>query len=154
MSGGTVRQRLAAKGLTLPEVYQPTANYVATTVAGKYLFIAGVGPTVGRKVIVGGRVGAELTTAQGREGARLTALNALANADAAVGLDRIRRACRMFGLVRCTPDFTDLETVFSGADEVIGTAFGDSARPAWAMVGSPGLPIGIAVEIESIFELI
>src|SRR5262245_31683731 len=144
-----VRERLAAAGMTLPPVYAPGASYIPTRQEGKLLFIAGVGPTEGRRVVFSGHVGANLSAADGKAAARLPALNAFAYADAAVGLDRIARAVRMFGLVRCVPDFTDLETVFTGADEAVAAAFGSDARPAWSMVGSPGLPIGIAVEIES-----
>lgn len=151
---GKVRARLAAHGLSLPPIYAPGANYIPARQEGKLLFVAGVGPTEGRKVAYAGHVGANLTVADGRAAARLTALNALAYADEAIGLDRIARAVRMFGLVRCTPEFADLESVFAAADDAIAAAFGDSARPVWAMVGAPGLPIGIAVEIESIFELL
>jgi enamine deaminase RidA (YjgF/YER057c/UK114 family) len=139
--------------LVLSPVYKPGANYIPTTQAGQYLFVAGVGPTEGRKAVWTGHVGRNLSVADGTAAARLTMLNALAYADAAVGLDRIKRAVRMFGLVRCVPEFTEIEAVLAGADELIAAAFGTDTRPAWAMVGSPGLPIDMAVEIESIFEL-
>jgi enamine deaminase RidA (YjgF/YER057c/UK114 family) len=149
----SVRERLAAAGMALPTVYAPGANYIPTRQEGKLLFVAGVGPTEGRRAVFTGHVGTNLSVADGKAAARLTALNAFAYADQAVGLDSIARAVRMFGLVRCVPEFTELEAVFTGADEAVAAAFGRSARPVWSMVGSPGLPIGIAVEIESIFEL-
>lgn len=152
MSGG-VRQRLEAAGFKLPPLFGPAGNYVSSVDAAGHIFVAGVGPTEGRSLVWTGRVGETLSIDQGRQASRLTALNALAILDASVGLDRIARCARMFGLVRATPEFTDHEAVLAGADEVIAAAFGSQARPAWTMVGVPCLPMRIAVEIESVFAL-
>lgn len=149
----TVRARLEAAGFTLPPPFGPAGNYVSSVDAAGYVFVAGVGPTDGRTLVWTGRVGDTLTIDQGRQAARLTALNALAILEASVGLDRVRACVRMFGLVCATPDFTQHMEVLAGADEVIAAAFGPQARPAWAAIGSPCLPVRIAVEIESIFAV-
>ena len=148
-----VRQRLEAAGFTLPPPFGPAGNYVSAVDAAGHVFVAGVGPTEGRRLVWTGRVGDTLTLDQGRQAARLTALNALAILEASVGLDRVRACVRMFGLVCATPDFTQHLEVLAGADEVIAAAFGPQARPAWAAIGSPCLPVRIAVEIESVFAV-
>lgn len=148
-----VRARLEAAGFTLPPPFGPAGTYVSSVETPGHVFVAGVGPTEGRSLVWTGRVGETLSVADGRQAARLTALNALAILDAAIGLDRVQACVRMFGLVCSTPDFTEHMDVLAGADEVIAVAFGPQARPAWAAVGSPCLPVRIAVEIESVFAV-
>jgi enamine deaminase RidA (YjgF/YER057c/UK114 family) len=150
---GRVRARLEAAGFRLPPPFGPAGTYVSSVETPGHVFVAGVGPTEGRSLVWTGRVGDTLTVDQGRQAAQLTALNALAILDTAVGLDRVRACVRMFGLVCSTPDFTEHMEVLAGADEVIAAAFGPQARPVWAAVGSPCLPVRIAVEIEALFAV-
>src|SRR6266478_6340679 len=72
--------RLRELGLVLPKPPSPLGAYVEASRVGSLLFLSGTLPLVNRKLAISGRLGANLSVDQGREAARLAALNALAAA--------------------------------------------------------------------------
>ena len=93
-------RRLETLGIVLPQAPSPVANYVRAVRSGPWLFVAGQGPLRDGEVVWRGRVGAELTEAQGREAARLAAMNAVSILKAELGdLDRVRRIVKLTGWV-------------------------------------------------------
>jgi enamine deaminase RidA (YjgF/YER057c/UK114 family) len=69
-------------------------------------------------------------------------------------LDKIARLVKTFGLVQCTPEFTDHPAVINGFSELIRDVFGEEQGiAARSAVGAPSLPAGMSVEVEAIFEL-
>ena len=102
-----------------------------------------------------GKVGRDITLEEARAGARLCALNAVAQAKAFLGqLDRITRVCQVQGFVNAVPEFTDHPVVINGASdllvEIFGEAVGHHARFA---VGAGSLPFNVAVELAVVFEV-
>ncbi len=152
---GNIDARLAELGITLPPATAPVANYVPFVVSGSLVFISGqVGMADGKPGYVG-RLGAGLTVDDGYRAARLCGLNLLTQLKTACGgdLDRVRRVVRLGGFVNCTPDFTDQPRVVNGASDLMVEVFGDAGRHARAAVGAPALPLGVAVEVEGVFEI-
>lgn len=149
-----IEARLAELGLTLPAAAAPVANYVPWVISGHLLFISGQLPMRDGQVAITGRLGAELSIAQGQEAARLCALMVLAQARAATGdLDRITRCLELGGFVACTPDFTDHPKVINGASDLVVAVLGDAGRHSRFAVGAPSLPLNAAVEIRATFEI-
>jgi enamine deaminase RidA (YjgF/YER057c/UK114 family) len=150
-----IEQRLAARGLELPDAPAPAANYVPCTISGKLLLVAGQLPFVKGQVAVSGRLGDGVSLEQGQEAARICALNLLAQARAACAgdLDRLARCLKLGGFVSCTPDFTDHPAVINGASDLMVEAMGEAGRHARFAVGCASLPRAAAVEVEGIFEL-
>ena len=150
-----IEQRLAARGLELPDAPAPAANYVPYTISGKLLFVAGQLPFRKGEVAVGGRVGDDVTLEQGKEAARICALNVLAQAKAACGgdLSRLARCLKLGGFVSCGPSFTEHPAVINGASDLMVEAMGEAGQHARFAVGCASLPRGAAVEVEAIFEL-
>ena len=150
-----VEQRLAQQGLELPDAPAPAANYVPYTIGGKLLFVSGQLPFREGRVAVTGKVGAEVSVAQGQEAARLCALNLLAQAKAACGgdLSKLSRCVKLGGFVACAPDFGDHPEVVNGASDLMVQAMGEAGRHARFAVGCASLPRDAAVEVEAIFEL-
>jgi enamine deaminase RidA (YjgF/YER057c/UK114 family) len=150
-----VEQRLAQQGFELPDAPAPAANYAPYTISGRLLFVAGQLPFRGRQVAVTGRLGAEVSVADGQEAARLCALNLLAQAKAACGgeLDRLGRCLKLGGFVACTPEFGDHPEVVNGASDLMVQVMGEAGRHARFAVGCASLPRNAAVEVEAIFEL-
>ena len=69
-------------------------------------------------------------------------------------LDKIRRVVKVLGVVNCTPEFTHQPAVINGCSELFGQIFGsDAGIGARSAIAAPALPLGVAVEIEAIFEL-
>ena len=150
-----IEQRLAARGVDLPDAPAPAANYVPYTISGKLLFVAGQLPFRRGEVAISGRVGDDVTVEQGQEAARICALNLLAQAKAACGgdLDRLARCLKLGGFVSCAPEFTDHPAVINGASDLMVQAMGEAGQHARFAVGCASLPRGAAVEVEAIFEL-
>jgi len=150
-----IERRLAAAGLELPQAAAPAANYVPYTLSGRLVLVAGQMPFEGGRVAVVGRLGDDVSLAEGQKAARLCALNLLAQAKAACGgdLDRLGRCLKLGGFVSCTPDFTEHPEVVNGASDLIVLAMGEAGRHARFAVGCPSLPRNAAVEVEAIFEL-
>jgi enamine deaminase RidA (YjgF/YER057c/UK114 family) len=150
-----IEQRLAARGLELPEAPAPAANYVPYTISGKLLFVAGQLPFRHGQVAVTGRLGEAVSLEQGQEAARICALNLLAQAKAACGgdLSRLARCLKLGGFVSCAPTFAEHPAVINGASDLMVEALGEAGRHARFAVGCASLPRGAAVEVEAIFEL-
>ena len=150
----TAEARLAALGITLPGPAAPAANYVPFVLAGKQLFVSGQLPLSAGKVLFSGRLGADLELEDGVAAARLCAINILAQAKAALGdLEKIVRCVKLGGFVACTSDFTDQPKVINGASDLMVEVLGERGRHARFAVGAPALPLGVAVEIDALFEV-
>jgi enamine deaminase RidA (YjgF/YER057c/UK114 family) len=152
---GTIDARLAELGIELPDAPAPAANYVPYVQSGNLLFISG---QISRddSGLITGKVGAELDTAQGAAAARTCALALIAQAKAACDgeLGKITRVVKLTGFVNSTPDFAEQPQVINGASDVIADIFGDKiGAHARAAVSAGALPLGVAVEIEAVFEL-
>lgn len=146
--------RLAELGLSLPDAPAPAANYVPWVISGKQVFVSGqISQTQGG--LIRGKLGADLSTEQGADAAKTCALSLLAQLRAAVDgdLSRLKRVVKLVGFVNCTPDFTDQPKVINGASDLMVALLGDAGRHARSAVGAPSLPLGVAVEIEAIFEI-
>lgn len=152
---GRIEARLAELGIELPEPAAPAANYVPFTVLGDLVFIAGQLPVWNGEQRFLGQLGRDLGVEEGREAARLCALNNIAQLKAACDgdLDRARRCGRVGGFVNCVPAFTDQALVLNGASDLLGEVFGEAGRHARYAVGAPSLPFGCAVEVESIWQI-
>jgi enamine deaminase RidA (YjgF/YER057c/UK114 family) len=154
MSEQSPADRLAALGLTLPEVVPPLAAYVPATRTGNLVYTAGQLPVADGKVLATGKVGAEVSADEAKWLARTSALNALAAAaSAAGGLNGIRRVVKMTGFVASAPDFTGQPQVVNGASELMLEVFGDAGKHARSAVGVAVLPLDAPVEIELIVEV-
>jgi enamine deaminase RidA (YjgF/YER057c/UK114 family) len=148
---GKVEARLKSLGIALPAAPNPVANYVPSCLAGNLLFISGQISRAADGAVSKGRLGADLTIDQGREAARLAALNVLAQVKAAVGeLDRVAQVVRLTGFVNAAPDFTDHPQVVNGASDLMVEVLGDKGRHTRAAVGVSSLPMGCAVEVDAI----
>ena len=147
-------EKLRSLGLELPPPPTPAARYVPAVRTGNLLFVSGHGPVREGKVQFIGKVGRELSIEQGYEAARLTALGMLATVKASLGdLGKVRRVVKLLGMVNCTEDFTRTPQVINGASDLLCELWGDMGAHARSAVGFQQLPNGMAVEIESIFEV-
>ena len=151
---GKIDARLGELGISLPEAAAPVANYVAFVRSGNLLHVSGQiaqdenGP-------VKGKLGADMETAAGAAAARRCALSLIAQVRAACDgdLDRVVRVVKLNGFVNSAPDFTDQPKVINGASDLMVEVFGDAGRHARSAVGVAGLPLGVAVEIDAVFEI-
>jgi enamine deaminase RidA (YjgF/YER057c/UK114 family) len=151
---GKFETKLAEMGVTLPDAPAPAANYVPYVQVGDILYVSG---QISRDAsgLITGKLGADMDTATGANAARSCAVALLAQVKAACGgdLDRLVRVVKLGGFVNSTPEFTEQPQVINGASDLLGAALGDAGKHARAAVSAASLPLGVAVEIEGIFQI-
>jgi len=146
--------RLRELGLVLPKPPTPLGAYVETSQVGSLLFLSGTLPIVNGKLAISGRLGQNLSVEQGREAARLAALNALAAAQAHVGdLDRVKKVVKASVLISATEEFVEHAAVADGASDLFVQLFGPQAGHVRIVYGVQSTPIGTPVIVETIFEI-
>jgi enamine deaminase RidA (YjgF/YER057c/UK114 family) len=147
-------EKLKQKGIVLPEVPSPIANYVNAVRTGNLLFLAGKGPLKADGKYVTGTLGKDLTIEQGYEAARLIALMQIAVLKKELGdLSKVKRIVKVLGLVNSTDDFADQPKVINGFSDLMVEIFGEKGKHARSAIGVNTLPMHIAVEVELVVEV-
>lgn len=150
----TIETRLSELGLALPDAPAPAANYVPYVICGDTVYVSG---QISMKdgALLKGKLGDDLSVADGADAARQCALSLLAQVRAACGgdLGRLRRVVKLTAFVNSTPTFTEQPQVVNGASDTLVAILGDAGRHARSAVSAASLPLGVAVEIEGIFEI-
>lgn len=149
-----IETRLAELGITLPQAPAPAANYLPFVQIGDIVYVSG---QISRDDdgLVLGKLGGGLSVQDGAAAARLCAIGLLAQAKAACGgdLNRLVRVVKLTGFVNSTADFKDQPAVINGASDFLAEVLGDAGRHARSAVSAAALPLGVAVEIEGIFQV-
>ena len=146
--------RLAELGIVLPDAPAPAANYVPFVRVGNLLHVSG---QISRSSagLLTGKLGLDLDVAAGAAASQTCAIALLTQVRAACGGDwsRLVRVVKLVGFVNSTADFTDQPKVINGASDFLVAVLGDAGRHARSAVSAASLPLGVAVEIEGIFEV-
>ncbi len=147
-------ERLKALNITLPKIEPPVAAFVPFVRAGSLVFVSGhIAKKDGKPWT--GKLGAELTTEQGKQAARGIAIELMATLQAAAGdLDKIKRIVKLLVLVNSAPTYTEQHLVANGASELFVEVFGQRGAHARSAFGIVQIPLGSSVEIELIAELL
>jgi enamine deaminase RidA (YjgF/YER057c/UK114 family) len=146
-------EKLTSLAITLPGMAPPVAAFVPFVRSGNLIFISGhIAKKDGKPWT--GRLGADITTAEGKEAARGIAIDLMGALEAATGnLDSIRRIVKLLVLVNSTPTFNEQHLVANGASELLAEVFGDRGKHARSAFGAAQIPFGSCVEIELIAEV-
>lgn len=153
---GRIDRQLEALGIVIPRPQKPVvAKIKGAAILGSTLYVSGMIPQWEGEVRYVGKVGREFSVDEGREAARLSALNVLAQARAALDgdLDRIVQIAKVSGFVNCTSELTEVGAVVNGASELFLDVFGERGAHARIAVGAMSMPLGVAVEIEATMEI-
>lgn len=146
----TPEQKLASLGLTLPDAPSPLAQYRPARLIGNTLYLSGQIPRNSDGSFILGRLGRDISVAEGYEAARNVGLQLLAAAQAAIGdLARIEAVAKVTGMVNAEPDFTEHAKVINGCSDVLIEVLGEAGYHARSAVGMGSLPLGVVVEIEA-----
>ena len=149
----TPEARLEALNITLPDAMAAVANYVPFVLTGQHLYISGQ-ISSGPDGLVLGRLGEDMDLEAGQAAARLCGINLIAQCKAALGdLSRVQRVVKLGGFVSAASDFTAIPQVINGCSDLMVDIFRDAGRHARSAVSCPVLPLGVAVEIDGVFEV-
>lgn len=148
----SIEKRISELGLQLPKVPTPAAKYVNAVRTGNLVYLSGTVPARPDGTIPKGKVGADVSTDEAAEHARLAGLNILAILKQELGdLDKARRVIKLLGMVNAVPDFREHSRVINGCSDLFEKVFG--SKHARSAIGVGSLPFGITVEVEAIIEV-
>jgi enamine deaminase RidA (YjgF/YER057c/UK114 family) len=148
-----VEERLAAAGITIPEVPVPLAAYVPGVVSGNMVHTSGQLPMANGALSFKGKLGDSASVEDGYAAAKQCAVNCLGVVKALIGdLDRVKRVVKVVGFVNSAPDFEAQPKVINGASELLQAAFGECGAHARSAVGVAALPLGAMCEVEIVVE--
>jgi len=148
-------QKIKELNINLPEAAAPVGSYVAAKISGKMLFISGQISIDENGKLIKGKLGKDLNTDDGYMAAKRCALSIVAQVKKACGndLSKIKSCIKLTGFVNSIDDFIEQPKVINGASDLIASIFGDKGMHTRAAVSTNSLPLGVAVEVDAIFEL-
>ena len=148
-------ENLRKLGLELPEAKAPVGNYVATKISGKMLFVSGQISIDEKGKLIQGKVGRDLDVESGYNAAKRCGLSIISQVVKACDndLSKIKSCIKLTGFVNSTDDFKDQPKIINGASDLIASVFGEAGMHTRAAVSVNSLPLGVAVEVDAIFEL-
>ena len=151
----TIEDNIKKLNINLPNAPDPVGSYVATKIVDKLLYISGQVSIDEKGEFIKGKVGKELNLDEGYEAAKRCALNIVSQAKKACSndLSRIKSCVKLTGYVNSTDNFTDQPKIINGASDLISSVFGEIGKHTRAAVSVNSLPLGVAVEVDAIFEL-
>ncbi len=151
----SIEELLKQNNIKLPDPKDPVGSYVASRVIGKFLFISGQISIDEKGNLIKGKIGKDLDTNQGYEAAKRCGLAIVSQAKKACNndLSKIKSCIKLTGYVNSTDNFLDQPKVINGASEIIAKIFDKKGLHTRAAISSNSLPLGVAVEVDAIFEI-
>jgi len=150
-----IDKKLEDLNIILPEPKAPVGAYVATKIVGKLLFISGQVSIDKNTNLIKGKVGKDLNLDQGYIAAKRCGLGIIAHAKKACNndLEKIKSCVKLTGYVNSTDNFIDQPKIINGASDIIAKIFDKKGEHTRAAVSVNSLPLGVAVEVDAIFEI-
>ena len=152
---GDIENKIKLLNIVLPEPKAPVGAYVATKIVGKLLFISGQVSIDNNSKLITGKVGKELSNDEGYKAAERCGLSIVAHVKNACGgdLNKVKSCVKLTGYVNSTNDFKDQPKIINGASDIIAKIFEEKGEHTRAAVSVNSLPLGVAIEVDAIFEL-
>ena len=151
----SVEEKIKQLNIEIPKSPKPVGAYVAFRIVNKLVYISGQVSFDQNGNLIKGKVGSELSLEQGQEAAKACAINIISQLKSACegDLEKVKSCIKINGYVNSTDNFLDQPKVINAASELIVNVFSEKGKHARAAVSANSLPLGAAVEIESIFEI-
>ena len=151
-----ISKKLKELNIELPEAPDPVGAYVAYKIVNNLIFISGQLPISKNGEMLKGKIGKNLNLEDGQKASKYCVLNILSQLKKALdgNLDLVKGCVKITGFVNSTDDFVDQPKVINPASETISLIFGDKGKHTRAAVSTNSLPLGAAVEIDAIFEIL
>ena len=146
---------LKENNINLPEAADPVGSYVAAKIIGKLLYISGQISIDKEGNLIKGKLGKDLSVEDGYKAAERCALSIISQIKKACNedLSKVKECVKLTGFVNSTDDFIDQPKVINGASDLIAKVFLEKGSHTRAAISTNSLPLGVAVEVDAIFEL-
>jgi len=150
-----IEEKIKSLNINLPQPKAPVGAYVATKIVGKLLYISGQISIDENSKLITGKVGKDLNLEEGYKAAERCGLSIVAHVKNACegDLDKIKTCIKLTGYVNSTEDFKEQPKIINGASDIIAKIFEKKGDHTRAAVSVNSLPLGVAVEVDAIFEL-
>ena len=141
--------------IVLPEAKAPVGSYIAAKKVGNLLFISGQISINSNGELIKGKIGKDLSLEDGYNAAKNCGLSIISQVKKACDgdLSKVKSCIKLTGFVNSTDDFIDQPKIINGASDLIASVFGEAGMHTRAAVSTNSLPLGVAVEVDAIFEL-
>jgi len=151
----SIDKRLKDLGILLPPAKPPVGAYIATKITGNLLYISGQVSIDEKSNLIKGKLGKDLNTEQGYKAAERCGLSIVSHAKNACNgdLTKIKSCIKITGYVNSIDSFEDQPKVIIGASDIIAKIFEKKGEHTRAAISANSLPLGVAVEVDAIFEL-
>ena len=151
----TFEENIKKNNIILPNAPDPVGSYVASKISGNLLFISGQISMDEKGNLIKGKLGNDLSTEDGYKAAERCALSIVSQANKILknDLNKIKSCVKLVGFVNSNENYTEQPKVINGASDTIVKIFGDNGMHTRAAVSVNSLPLGVAVEVDAIFEL-
>ena len=150
-----IEKKIKELGLILPKAPDPVGSYVATKISGKLLYVSGQISINNKGELIKGKIGKDLNLDEGYKAAERCGLSIVAHVKNACegDLDKVKSCVKLTGYVNSTDDFKDQPKIINGASDIIAKIFDKKGEHTRAAVSVNSLPLGVAVEVDAIFEI-
>mgnify|MGYP001157168977 CR=1 FL=1 len=141
--------------INLPDPKDPVGSYAASKIIGNLLYISGQISIDEKGNLIKGKVGKDLSVNQGYEAAKRCGLAIVSQVKKACDndLSKVKSCIKLTGYVNSLDDFVEQPKVIKGASEIITKIFDKKGIHTRAAVSSNSLPLGVAVEVDAVFEI-
>ena len=149
-----IEGHLKTLGHSLPPPSPPAGNYVPVVRQGNTLWLSGVGSRGFDGTVITGKLGVDLSTAEGYVAATRCALNILTRIkDEIADLNKVIRILKVVGNVNSSANFCEQAQVIDGASDLFVELFGEKGKHARTAQGMVSLPGNNAVIVECVVEI-
>ena len=151
----SAEEKIKELDIKLPDPKDPVGSYLAIKLSGKLLYISGQISIDDKGELIKGKLGKNLDVNQGYDAAKRCGLAIISQVRKACNndLSKVKSCIKLTGYVNSSENFTDQPKVINGASEVIANVFEDQGLHTRAAVSANSLPLGVAVEVDAIFEI-
>tara|TARA_A100001015_G_scaffold103324_1_gene114675 strand:+ start:1635 stop:2099 length:465 start_codon:yes stop_codon:yes gene_type:complete len=151
-----IEKKIKELNIELPQPKDPVGAYVSAKIVSNLLYISGQISIDSKGKLIKGKIGKDLNIEQGYEAAKRCGLSIISQAKKACNgdLSKIKGCIKLNGYVNSTDEFVDQPKIINGASDIVAKIFEKKGAHTRAAISANSLPLGVAVEVDAIFELI
>ncbi len=145
--------KLKELGIELPKVTNPGGNYVSVNIRNNIAYVAIQFPIKDGAYFYQGKLGDKLTTEDGYNAMKMSALNVLAQVESKIGFDKILGLNHIDAYFQSVANWDESPEVVNGASDLFVTVLGEKGVHSRAIFGVDSLPKNFSVGLTTSFTI-